>query len=129
MVQRGLEQLAHHNFGLWNQALLSGQPKRVAGLYHLKATLHPTLMGEIKKGPKEIEEYFEHFLTKSPQSEIVEEEIVGLGSDCYLHLGIYRFYLKTAKQKEVVLARFTFVWQKNQKGEWKILHHHSSLMP
>lgn len=63
MRKTTLERLAHHNFRLWNQALLSGRPERVVGLYHLKATLHPTLVGNIKKGPKEIEEYFQHFFS------------------------------------------------------------------
>jgi hypothetical protein len=28
-----------------------------------------------------------------------------------------------------VEARFTFVYSRDEEGEWKIVHHHSSLKP
>jgi hypothetical protein len=52
-----------------------------------------------------------------------------LAPDALLHSGMYNFTVGPADARQVVEARFTFVYVKNENGEWKIAHHHSSLKP
>ena len=89
----------------------------------------PTTSGEFKKGQKSAEEYFKHFLKKNPTGKITKEEIQTLRADCYLHFGMYNFEVGSGDDRQVVKARFSFVWKKDDQGEWKIVHHHSSAKP
>ena len=61
--------------------------------------------------------------------EIIQEEVQTLGTDCYLHSGMYNFEVGPYDDRQVVEARFSFVWKKDDQGEWKIVHHHSSAKP
>ena len=73
-------------------------------------------------------DYFEHFLAKDPIGKVVEEEIIEINSESYLHAGMYNFELTDKDQRSTVQARFSYLWKKEDK-EWKIFHHHSSLRP
>jgi uncharacterized protein (TIGR02246 family) len=122
--------IARENFMHWSNALKTGDPKKVAELYYNDATFLPTVSDKFKRGQTGAEEYFKHFLEKNPFGEIMEDEVQLLGPDSYLHSGFYNFEVDDGKGgREIVKARFSFVWKKNQKGEWKILHHHSSVKP
>ena len=69
-------------------------------------------------------------ITPPPEStEIIQEEVQTLGTDCYLHSGMYNFEVGLGDDRQVVEARFSFVWKKDDQGEWKIVHHHSSAKP
>lgn len=117
--------LAQENFRKWSSALLTKDPKKVAGLYSKDNTFLPTVSDEFKKGRNGAEQYFQHFLEKNPKGTVVAEEVQTISEDSYLHSGMYDFELTQGK----VEARFTFVWQKNEQGEWQIIHHHSSVKP
>lgn len=117
------------NFSKWNDALQTKDPKKVAELYAENATFLPTVSGEFKKGQSGAEEYFKHFLEKNPMGEIIQEEVQTLGADCYLHSGMYNFEIGPDDNRQIVEARFTFAWKKDDQGEWKIIHHHSSAKP
>lgn len=122
------EELALTNFTRWTETLLTKDPKEVAKLYSDDATFLPTVSGEFKKGPAGAEEYFEHFLAKNPVGKLVEGAVQALGDNCYAHSGMYDFELGPDDQRQVVNARFTFIWRQDN-GEWKIIHHHSSVRP
>ena len=124
-----MQEIASRNFGIWNSALQAGNPKEVAALYIAEASFLPTTSGEFKKGQYSAEEYFKHFLEKNPTVEIIQEEVQTLGTDCYLHSGMYNFEVGPGDDRQVVEARFSFVWKKDDQGEWKIVHHHSSAKP
>ena len=125
-----LEGIAKQNFKTWSESLTTKDPKAVVGLYTEDATFLPTVSGEFKKGQGGAEEYFHHFLEKDPKGEVVEEEVQSLGENCYLHSGMYNFEVNSPEGgRQTVEARFSFVWKKNEEGEWKILHHHSSVRP
>jgi len=124
-----IEDIANKNFEMWNEALQIGSPEEVAKLYTEDATFLPTLSEEFKKGQLGAEEYFKHFLEKNPVGEVIKGEVQTLGNDCYMHSGMYNFEVDSDNGRQVVEARFTFVWEKNDQGEWKIKHHHSSLKP
>ncbi|MBI2637227.1 MAG: SgcJ/EcaC family oxidoreductase [Parcubacteria group bacterium] len=121
--------IARQNFSVWNEALRSGDPRKVAALYADGVTFLPTVSGECKRGRAAAEGYFAHFLAKRPSGTVVQDEVQPLGPDCYVHSGRYDFEVGPAQSRSVVEARFTFVWCRNARGEWEILHHHSSARP
>ncbi len=123
------EKLALENFSDWNQALTEKDSNLMANFYSEKATFLPTVSGEFKKGQTGAKEYFDHFLEKNPFGKIIESEVQMLGENSYLHSGMYDFELGPQEERQTVSARFSFVWEKNNAGEWKIIHHHSSIKP
>ncbi len=124
-----IKKIAEINFSHWNEALSTGDPAKVAEFYAENATFLPTVSGEFERGPAGAQNYFEHFLKKRPSGEIVQEEIQVLGPDCYLHSGMYNFEVGPDNHRQNVKARFTFVWRQDPQGEWRIIHHHSSVRP
>ncbi|MFA6159527.1 MAG: SgcJ/EcaC family oxidoreductase [Parcubacteria group bacterium] len=124
-----IEEIAKKNFVLWNEALLTKDPKKVAELYSADNTFLPTLAPEFKHGKEEAEGYFHHFLEKNPEGKIIEETVQQLSSNAYLHSGMYNFEVGPENDRKIVEARFTYAWQKDASGEWKIIHHHSSVRP
>jgi len=128
-MSQDIKEIANKNFVLWNEALQTRDAKKVAALYTLDATFLPTVSGEFKKGQLGAEEYFQHFLQKNPVGKIIADEVQALGADYYLHSGMYNFEVGLEEKREAVKARFSFIWQCDNQGSWKILHHHSSVKP
>ena len=111
-------------FDEWNQALQTGDPKKVAALYESNGILLPTVSNQVRHNHAEIEDYFVHFLAKGPQGKIDEANVRTFGQ-LAINSGVYTF---TFKDGATVQARFTFVYRWN--GErWMIVEHHSSQMP
>lgn len=77
---------------------------------------------------KETDEYFKKFLEKNPNGEIIVNKIDILNENIYLHYGLYNFELEINNKNELCECRFTFIWKKIN-DEWKISHHHSSILP
>jgi uncharacterized protein (TIGR02246 family) len=128
-TEMGIRETARENFSLWATALLTRDPKKVAELYSEDATFLPTVSPDFKKGKAQAEGYFKHFLEKNPNGAVTAEEVQALGDNAYLHSGLYDFELDQGSGRVVVDARFSFVWRKESNGEWKIIHHHSSVRP
>lgn len=124
-----LEKIAQENFAKWNEALQTKDPKKVAELYTEDCTFLPTLSPDFKKGIAGAESYFVHFLAKDPVGEIKDGEVQSIGEDCYIHSGMYDFEVGPEGERSTANARFTYIWRKEEDGEWKIIHHHSSLKP
>lgn len=121
-------QKARDMFQKWNDALRTGDPKVVAELYTEDNMFLPTLSGIFEFGKEGDVEYFEHFLAKHPVGKIVEDD-VRVENDTIIHAGFYDFEVDDGNGgRDTVEARFTFVWERNG-GDWKIIHHHSSLKP
>ena len=128
-LNKTMQEIASRNFAIWNHALQSRNPKEVASLYIADATFLPTTSEEFKKGQYGAEEYFKHFLIKNPTGKIIQEKVQTLETVCYLHSGMYNFEMGPDDDRQVIEARFSFVWKKDDQGEWKIVHHHSSVKP
>ncbi len=124
-----IKEIARRNFSIWNQALQTGDSKKVAELYAEGATFLPTVSGEFKKGRSGAEEYFKHFLEKNPTGEIIDDEVQILGPDIYLHSGMYNFELGSDDKRDIVKARFSYVVKLKENGGFEIMHHHSSIRP
>lgn len=113
-------------FETWNNALETKNPKKVSDLYSDDCTFLPTMSSKFKKGRDEAEEYFQHFLLKNPSGQIIEDSVQLFGKDYLIHSGLYDFQTDSQDRREIVRARFTFIWNTKNK---KIVHHHSSVLP
>ena len=122
-------EIAKTNFSQWADALKTKDPKVMAEFYSENCTFLPTLSPDFKKGAIEAEGYFVHFLEKNPEASIKDQSIQLLGSNSYLHSGMYDFEVGSNGDRQMVHARFSYVWEKQPDGRWKIIHHHSSLKP
>ncbi|MEM7030860.1 MAG: SgcJ/EcaC family oxidoreductase [Chloroflexota bacterium] len=111
-------------FDAWNRALQAGDPKKVVALYEPNAVLLPTVSNKVRHNHEEIEDYFVHFMAKSPVGSIDEANVRTFGQIA-INSGVYTF---TFKNGSAVQARFTFVYRWNGT-RWMIIEHHSSQMP
>ena len=112
-------------FQLWNSALATLDPDAVARRYAKKAVLLPTVSDVPRTDYALIKHYFEDFLKKKPQGEILESNVV-IGHDWCQDAGIYEFTMGATGDKVKGRYSFVYVWE---DGQWKISHHHSSVMP
>lgn len=114
-------------FDQWNAALATLDPDKVVALYADDAILLPTLSNQVRHNHEEMRAYFVDFLAKRPQGVIDESNIRVLGQTA-VHSGVYTFTLTNDGEQSKAQCRFTFVYGQVDGG-WKILEHHSSLMP
>ncbi|KAL3924638.1 MAG: hypothetical protein SGILL_000925 [Bacillariaceae sp.] len=112
-------------FGLWNDALATLDPDTVAKRYAKTSVLLPTVSDEPRTDYGGIKSYFVDFLQKKPQGVILESNVIQ-GDDMVMDAGVYEFTMGATGDK--VKARYTYVYT-FEDGEWKIAHHHSSVMP
>mmetsp|Transcript_14751 Transcript_14751/g.31341 ORF Transcript_14751/g.31341 Transcript_14751/m.31341 type:complete len:486 (-) Transcript_14751:163-1620(-) len=112
-------------FSLWNNALATLDPKQVASRYAKKGVLLPTVSDVPRTDFTSIEDYFINFLKLKPQGEILESHVT-IGTNWCQDAGIYEFTMGATGKK--VKGRYSFIYV-FEDGEWKISHHHSSVMP
>merc|ERR1719215_1785414 len=112
-------------FGLWNGALATLDPKKVADRYSKEGVLLPTVSDVPRTDNPGIVDYFTNFLKLKPQGEIESGNVI-VGTNWAQDAGIYEFTMGATGQK--VKGRYTFVYV-FEDGEWKISQHHSSVMP
>lgn len=74
---------------------------------------------------EEIVDYFSHFLENCPKGKVVETNHRQV-DNVIIDSGIYAFSFCDGRKVE---ARYTFVYRKNEMGDWRIIEHHSSAMP
>ena len=117
-------------FDEWNAALKTRDAEKVADLYWDDAVLLPTLSNQVRADRESRVDYFEHNLANKPVGKKIETHINVLDSNSVLDAGLYEFALTDhdTGEKSVAKARYTYEWEKRD-GEWKIVNHHSSLMP
>lgn len=127
VCQPATQKLVEGLFTQWNDALQTGSAKKVAELYADDAVLLPTVSNLPRTTPEEIEDYFNHFLKKKPFG-IIKQRNIKKGCNKVTDAGIYDFEVTTNGKKEIVPARYTFVYE-FRNNQWKIVHHHSSRMP
>ncbi len=112
-------------FDQWNSVLEGGDPAKVAALYAEDSVLLPTLSNRPRLTRLEKEDYFHHFLEDGPSATIDFRRIY-IGTDMAVDSGIYIFTF--ARTGKVVKGRYSFVYRKDG-FVWRIISHHSSLMP
>jgi len=112
-------------FSLWNNALATLDPVKVAKRYAKAGVLLPTVSDVPRTDFSSIEDYFVNFLKLKPQGEILESHVT-IGHNWCQDAGIYEFTMGATGAK--VKGRYSFIYV-YEDGEWKINHHHSSVMP
>jgi len=112
-------------FNLWNDALATLDAKKVANRYARKSVLLPTVSDIPRTDYAGIEDYFINFLKLKPKGEILDSN-VEIGMNWAQDCGIYEFTMGVSGKK--VKGRYSFIYV-FEDGEWKISHHHSSVMP
>lgn len=123
--QKITKEQAQDLFGLWNNALATLDSDAVAMRYAKNAVLLPTVSDTPRTDYDSIKDYFDTFLQKKPQGEILES-FVTLGEGWCKDVGVYEFTMGADGSK--VKGRYSFVYV-YEDGDWKISHHHSSVMP
>ncbi|MDC0171743.1 SgcJ/EcaC family oxidoreductase [Candidatus Nitrosopelagicus sp.] len=108
---------------LWVDKIRTNDPKQVASLYHEDGLLLGTFSDIERKGHDLILDYFENLLKSQVDVEIVTEHKHETES-LVTNSGLYNFIV----DGKTVNARFSFVFIKIDDG-WKILSHHSSVLP
>ena len=106
----------------WVSVVKDGDPKQVVSLYRDDGILLGTFSNKERIGHKLILEYFENLLKSPVDVQIVSENPHVFGSDA-VNSGHYNF----VTGGKTINARFSFVYHKD--GEWKIVSHHSSIIP
>lgn len=114
-------------FKKWDGALQTGNPETVTELYSEDAVLLPTVSNKVRANHAAIADYFHHFLELKPKGTLNEVHLACYG-DIVINEGIYTFDVVKDGKPAKIQARYTFVYHKDD-GEWKIISHHSSLMP
>lgn len=112
-------------FYRWNDALKTLEPDTVAKRYAKNAVLLPTVSDTPRTDYDSIKNYFESFLLKKPEGEIIESYVT-IGEGFCKDVGTYEFTMGADGSK--VKGRYSFVYV-IEDGDWKISHHHSSMMP
>ena len=108
---------------VWVKKIKMNDATKVARLYHKNGLLLGTFSDVERKGQKLILDYFENLFTSKVDVEIITKHEFKAEST-YTVSGLYNFLVNDEKIK----ARFSFVFFKN-KEDWKILSHHSSILP
>lgn len=118
-------------FNVWNAALATLDPEKVADLYHEESVLLPTVSNEVRTDRAGKIRYFTDFLKLKPQGVIDEQHVRFLSpaKDVASNSGVYTFTLEKEGKPTKVQARYSFVYHKQADGQWLIKEHHSSAMP
>jgi len=113
----------------WMTLVSKQDVEGVVDLYLSDGLLLGTFSDEIRVGKEKISDYFEFFLSKKPHAKLLNNKTHIINEDSFTVSGFYDFEVdKSDTIRESVHARFTFVFQK-KNGVFKILSHHSSLIP
>ena len=107
----------------WIEKIRSNDANKVANLYHKNGLLLGTFSNIERNGQKLILDYFKNLLTSKVNIEIITNHDYKTES-ITTSSGLYNFILNDEK----IEARFSFVFLKTKKN-WKILSHHSSVLP
>ena len=113
----------------WVSAIKGGDANQVANLYRDGAMLLGTFSNKERIGRGLILEYFEKLLKSPVDVEIVSEHPHDF-EWAAVNSGLYNF----VTNGKTINARFSFVYQADIKNAistdmWKIVSHHSSVMP
>ena len=77
-------------FSLWNDALATLEPEKVAARYASKTVLLPTVSDLPRTDKAGLVDYFTDFLQKKPQGVILESNVIQ-GDEWCMDAGIYEF--------------------------------------
>ena len=107
----------------WVGKIRGGDPKQVTSLYHEDGILLGTFSALERIGHELIQKYFDNLLKSPVDVEIISEHS-SIFESTAVNSGLYNFITNG----KTINSRFSFVYHKNG-NEWKIVSHHSSVLP
>tara|TARA_B100000073_G_scaffold342508_1_gene345718 strand:+ start:455 stop:808 length:354 start_codon:yes stop_codon:yes gene_type:complete len=107
----------------WVKTVRTNDANQVAELYHDNGLLLGTFSNKERNGKSLILEYFKKLLKSKVDVEIITQHEHKTNT-ILVSSGLYNFIVNDV----IIKARYTFVFS-NIKNNWKILSHHSSLLP
>ena len=115
----------------WFEALKHGNLQRIVSLYSkIQLSFHPTLWNEHIRDHKRVHEYFVEFLSKDPSIDSHTGTLFSLNERSFLYTGTMNLSISSTRGKEASLvARFSIIWVRENDNEWRIIHHHNSVVP
>jgi uncharacterized protein (TIGR02246 family) len=111
----------------WCTTLERRNAHELVALYAPDATLVPTVSNQTRNSPAEMLEYFERFMELEPRAKKHTQNI-SVYEKIAINSGIYSFQTQAQSGPQELVCRFTFVYRKDPEG-WRIIEHHSSVMP
>ena len=120
------------NLGLkWAKAVASGVAVDVVHLYHDDSVFIPSMSNKIRYDDPTRLEYYEEFLKRAPEVELLEDWIDTSGCSTAQYAGIQIFTFTDPETHAVVRTkdRFSFTFTTHDGHNWAIETHHNSQMP
>ena len=108
---------------IWVEKIRTNDASQVADLYHREGLLLGTFSNVERKGQKLILDYFKNLFTSQVDVKIITKHEYK-AEFIFTASGFYNFEVND----NIIEARFSFVFLKSKEG-WKILSHHSSVLP
>jgi hypothetical protein len=115
-------------FNEWIEDVNHKDMQKLLFLYDERADLHPTLSGKLRSSPEEIEDYFKHFLALTNLRAEASAPHIQIFNDVATNDGFYIFSFRENGKPKRLKARYSFTYLK-EPGGWKIIDHHSSVVP
>lgn len=116
-------------FETWIHAVTKTNPETVAKLYASDAVFWGTVSPYMRTTPAEVKDYFGHFMRLEHLNAIYYHPEVRVHGDIAINSGYYTFFYESDGKMMNIPARYTFVYRKDENGDWKIIDHHSSAVP
>jgi len=112
----------------WENYLNSGDLANIVGLYSSEAILWGTFSTIVRDNPRLIENYFQELFCKDQlrvHFSLIRSRVF---NGTYLYSGTYEFSYMDG-DPVTIPARFTFVVSQDKNTGYRIVEHHSSLIP
>ncbi len=115
-------------YGDWRKAMSSGSAENVVMLYSPKAVLLATFDAEPLVGHERLLPYFKKLSALPKLSVKPQKSLIRVFGDVAINSGTYEFSYEKDGKTVTVPARFSFTY-KLDGDKWKIIDHHSSILP
>jgi uncharacterized protein (TIGR02246 family) len=112
----------------WAAAYSSNNLEKIVGAYSPDAILFGTNSPALAKGEAEIRKYFSRSPGSGNSVVIGSHQAVTLSESSAFVTGLYDFTIMRDGKPTPQPSRFTMVCA-NTGGDWRIVHHHSSILP
>ena len=128
MTETEQRTIASNWFKLLNQGELDG----LVALYsEHRLSFHPTLWNEHIQTLTRTRDYFVNLMSREPHVDSFEGVCYVLGERAFLFAGTMKLELSSSnnRKKSSITARFSFIWTNEIDDDWRIVHHHNSVVP
>jgi uncharacterized protein (TIGR02246 family) len=112
----------------WAEAFSAMDVETILQYYSKDAVLWGTFSSELRTTPQAIRDYFSPYFSLRAHSIEIEDIFIQTYGGMAVANGLYRVSLLRENRLESARARFSFTCLK-RGHRWKIVNHHSSVMP